>query len=227
MQPNVKWPGGEPPRVTWEDFDTIAGPWLRGDMFADKVPPGYWPLPACDGLFNYDSKSQRQYWAEAATHFDQNDWLPRSPVFIEKNMPGRASAIEAVRFSADAAAVLASHPRVKVAVPIEDDQIQFASDANRNLIDPADSTRLLTIKSRYRFFLANCKLADRSCAAEPLASHRSTGLIPYVGAGGDERDVRPWAWLSFLPLPPPQLGVQYGPVQFIRWLGLRCPKDNA
>jgi hypothetical protein len=52
-----------------------------------------------------------------------------------------------------------------------------------------------------------------------------TGLIPYVGAGGDERDVRLWAWLSFLPLPPPQLGVQYGPVQYIRWPGA-LPKNN-
>ena len=46
-----------------------------------------------------------------------------------------------------------------------------------------------------------------------------TGVIPYVGAGGDERDVRLWAWLSFLPLPPPAFGVRYGPIRFIRWTG--------
>jgi hypothetical protein len=225
LQPNVKWPGDEPPRVTWDDFDTVIGPWLRGDMFADKVPLGYWPLPASDGLFNYDPKSQREYWADAATHFDQNDWLMRCPVFLEKPTPGRASAIESLRYSADAAGVLSSHPRIRVAVPLEDDQVQFANDENRNLIDPQDATRLLTSNPGIVFSspIANWP----NGVPRPMRWMRTdlTGLIPYIGAGGDERDVRLWAWLSFLPLPPPALGVQYGPVQFIRWLGA-LPKDS-
>jgi hypothetical protein len=225
LQPSVKWPGGEPPRVSWDDFDTVAGPWLRGEMFADKVPPGYWPLPACDGLFNYDSKSQREYWADAATHFDQNDWLARSPVFIEKNSPGRANAMESLRLSADAAGVLASHPRVKVAVPLEDDQVQFSNESNRTLIDPQDSTRLLTSNPGIVFSSPIANWPGNVARPNRWMRTDLTGLIPYVGAGGDERDVRLWAWLSFLPLPPPQLGVQYGPVQFIRWTSA-LPKDS-
>jgi hypothetical protein len=225
LQPSVKWPGDEPPRVSWDDFDTVVGPWLRGDMFADKVPLGYWPLPATDGLFNYDSKSQREYWADAATHFDQNDWLTRSPVFLEKPTPGRASAIESFRYSADAAGVLASHPRVRVAIPLEDDQVQFASDENHNLIDPQDATRLLTSNPGIVFSSPIANWPSGLPRPQRWMRTDLTGLIPYVGAGGDERDVRLWAWLSFLPLPPPALGVQYGPVQFIRWIGT-LPKDS-
>ena len=34
-------------------------------------------------------QSQVDYWAEVATHFDQNDWLANCAVTIEKDSPGR------------------------------------------------------------------------------------------------------------------------------------------
>jgi hypothetical protein len=226
LQPNVKWPGGRPPLVTWEDFDSVVGPWLRGDPFADKVPLGFWPLPACDGLLNYDPKSQSEYWADAATHFDQNDWLARCPVFMEKEKPGRATAMESVNISADAASVLGAHSRIKVAVPLEDDQIQLATPGNPNLIKAEDTQRLLSsnpgivFSSPIQTWPSGVGRPDRWLRTD------LTGLIPYVGAGGDERDVRLWAWLSFLPLPPPSFGVRYGPVRFIRWTGA-LPRNNS
>jgi hypothetical protein len=226
LQPNVKWPANRPPQVTWAEFDSVVTPWLKGDMFADKVPLGFWPLPASDGLFNYDPKSQREYWAEAATHFDQNDWLARAPVFFEKATPGRATAIESIKLSSEVASTLSAHSRLRVAVPLEDDQLQFASAGNPNLIKPEDAPRLLTsnpgivFSSPIQDWPSGVQRPDRWLRTD------LTGLIPYVGAGGDERDVRLWAWLSFLPLPPPQFGVRYGPVRFIYWPGA-LPRNST
>jgi hypothetical protein len=217
LQPTVKWPGGRPPQVTWDDFDSLVGPWLRGEMFADKTPLGFWPLPACDGLREYDPQSQRQYWSEAATHFDQSDWLSKSPVIIDKSTRGRASTLETVKLSADAASVLAAHSRVTVMVPLEDDQVQFTGSNTPGLINTTDAQRLITASPPIVF--SPPIQSWPSGVPRPNRWMRTDlqGLIPYVGAGGDERDVRLWAWLSFLPLPPPQMGIQYGPVQTIRW----------
>jgi hypothetical protein len=226
LQPTVKWPGGRPPQVAWEDFDSLVGPWLRGEMFADKTPLGFWPLPATDGLFEYDPQSQRQYWAEAATHFDQSDWLSKAPVVIEKSTRGRASAIETVKLSADAAGVLAAHSRVNVMVPLEDDQVQFSSVNTPGLVSTADAGRLITANPAIVF---SPPIQTWPTGIQRPARWMRTdlqGLIPYVGAGGDERDVRLWAWLSFLPLPPPQMNVQYGPVQTIRWSTALPRNDN-
>ena len=85
--------------IAWRTRAGLARPWLNGSLFDDKVPIGYWPLPAAEGLYSFDPASQRQYWADAATHFDQNDWLARAPVFIEKANPYRATALEAVKLS--------------------------------------------------------------------------------------------------------------------------------
>jgi hypothetical protein len=229
LQPTVKWPGGRPPLVTWDDFDSVVAPWLRGDVFPDKVGLDYWPLPECEGYSTLDPGSQVQYVRDAATHFDQNDWLTRAPVFIDKQTPGRATSIEAVRLSSEAAAVLSAHPRVRVQVPLEDDQVQFGDSSQPNLIRTDDSTRLIT--SNPGIVFSTPIRAWPSGIERPPRWLRTdlTGLVPYFGAGGDERDVRLWAWLSFLPLPPPppnQLGVQYGPVQTIRWAGV-LPRGNS
>ncbi len=220
LQPTVKWPGGRQPQVTWDDYDTVVTPWLTGEMFPDKIPVGYWPLPAVNGLANYDLKSQSDYWAEAASHFDQRDWLRFSSVFVEKQTPGRANTGESLSFSADAAAILASHPRIRVCVPLEDDQVQFASEQNPRLIDSAASSRLITANPGI-VFTSPIQNWPANVARPPRWLRTDlTGLIPYVGAGGDERDVRLWAWLASIPLPPPELGIEYGPVQFIRWVGV-------
>lgn len=224
--PSVKWPGGRPPVVFWEDFDSVVKPWLSGQMFADKVPAGYWPLPPCDGLNQYDPKSRSQYWSEAATHFDQNDWLERSPVMISKPTPGRATAMESVKISADAAELLECHPRLLVAVPLEDDQVQFADASNPRLIDPQHSHRLITANPPIVF--SSPVQNWPAGLARPRRWLRTDlgGLSPYFGAGGDECDVRLWAWFSFLPLPPPRLGVQYGPVWFVRWSNV-LPRESS
>lgn len=198
LQPIVKWPAAAPPQVDWEYFDGLVSPWLKGDVFPDRIPLGYWPMPAPDLLDRYDLKSRREYWLAAATHFDQMEWLAQSPVFLEKYTPGRASAADSIQMSAEASQILSVHRGLGVTIPLEDDQVQLSGSNNPNLIDPGDTSRLLTASPGLVF--------APPIQPWPLDARRPRrwlrtdlpGLIPYVGAGGDERDVRLWAWLAFL-----------------------------
>jgi hypothetical protein len=201
LQPTVKWPPNAPPQIDWREFDSLVAPWLTGDAFEDKMPLDFWPLPAPDMIDHLIRKSQLDYWGLAATHFDQNDWLHRAPLWIEKVTPGRATDSEAAALSKLAAETLAMDPRVRAALPLELDQLRVAENAQPGNVGqiPAESTGRLWV------------------AAPPLVSAPPMGLwldaverprhylrtdmpalLPYVGAGGDERDVRLWAWLAYL-----------------------------
>jgi hypothetical protein len=69
LQPTVKWPADRAPEVDWAEYDNLTAPWLSGGAFADRVAPGFWPLPVPDFLLQYDRASQLAYWGEAARHF--------------------------------------------------------------------------------------------------------------------------------------------------------------
>jgi hypothetical protein len=218
LQPTVKWPSGEPPRFAWDDYDSLVRPWLTGNAFSDRVPLGYWPMPADQHLANYDPQSQHDYWKAVASHFDQLDWISRSAIVLDPDRAGgRANAMESVKLSADAAALLDMNSRLRVAVPLEDDQITFATDNTPSLIKPQSANRLLTANPGLVFASPERNWPDGVARPQRWLRTDLTGLIPYVGAGGDERDVRLWAWLATIPLPPPQMGVQYGAVQFVHW----------
>jgi hypothetical protein len=232
LQPTVKWPAGQPPKVTWDDYDSLITPWLNGNAFSDKVPFGYWPLPADDHLQNYDPKSQRDYWLAVASHFDQLDWINRSAIVLDPDRAqGRADTLESVKLSADAAALLKLNPRLRVTIPLEDDQVAFATDSTPNLITPASASRLLTANPGLVFTSPTRNWPDGIPRPQRWLRTDLTGLIPYVGAGGDARDVRLWAWLASIPLPPPEMGVQYGAVQFVQWADAlpkaATPRDAA
>src|SRR4051812_3627362 len=217
LQPTVKWPSGQQPSVSWEDYDSVVSPWLRGEVFRDKQPVGFWPLPPIDNLANYDQRSQRQYWSEAAKHFDQLDWLTRSAVVLRSAEGGRARSDEAIKLSDEAAGILSINQRLRVELPLEDDQVQFADPGSQNLVQPETANRLITANPGLVF---NSPI--RTWPAEiprPARFLRTDlpGLTYYVGAGGDERDVRLWSWFASIPIPQPPLGVQYGPVQYVRW----------
>jgi len=197
LQPVVKWTGVNP-SVTWDDLDTLISPWLNGDAFADRTPLGYWPLPAPEHLDSYDLKSRLAYWTSAASHFAQNQWLNQSPVFMEKVSAGRAGSQESIGLSFDAAQILSVDPAIRVTVPLEKDQLAFASTANANLIDPKSASRLVTSATGLVF---NSPARPWPQGVAPPGQWLRTdlqGLIPYMGAGGDERDVRLWSWLAFL-----------------------------
>lgn len=218
LQPTVKWPAGLPPVVLWDDYDAFLRPWLGGGGFADKTPLGFWPLPVPEHLFNYDPQSRRDYWAAAAAHFDQNDWLMRSGVVLEA-APGRADTLAAVKISADAAEVLGINQRLRVIVPLEDDQVQFASDQAPNLVQPQTAMRLITASPGLVFSSPIARWPADVPHGPRWLRNDLRGLMTYVGAGGNEGDVRVWSWLADIPLPPPRTGEQYGPVQFVSWPG--------
>lgn len=198
LQPTVKWPAGRPPQIDWQDFDSVVAPWLTGEMFADKTPLGYWPLPQVDYLHNFDTRSQAQYWGAAAAHFDQRDWLGRSSVFLDKSTPGRASVIEALQFSERVANILESHPRIRVTSPLEEDQLILADSDNPMMIDPQATERLIVASPGLIYAPPTAQWPENVAKPQRWLRTDLPGLVPYVGAGGDERDVRQWAWLAFL-----------------------------
>ncbi len=215
LQPTVKWPPGAPPQVTWDDYDSIVSPWLRGDVFRDKIPPGYWPMPMPDYFSSFDIKDRLDYWKQAANHFDQLDWLSRSAVTIEKQTPGRANTEDSVRLSAEAARILAVHPNVRVTLPLEDDQLQLAGNNNPALIPEKATNRLLTASPSLVFATPLQALPQGVPTPTHWLRTDLPGLVPYIGAGGDERDVRLWAWLAFLK-----------DAQLIQW-GNALPRNNS
>jgi hypothetical protein len=200
LQPSVKWPANAPPTVDWTDFDSIVAPWLTGDAFADHVPVGYWPLPVTEFLDRYPVRQQQQYWMAAVSHFDQQGWAERAWVEVEPEGSRRARADEAVRLSARAADILAAHPQLRVSLPLEDPQLQFLSASNKNLLNKVDTTRLMTAERGLVFARVPPEQTWPQGLARPAHWLRTDlpGLVPYIGAGGDERDVRLWAWLAFI-----------------------------
>lgn len=203
LQPVVKWPAGKPAEVEWAGYDSVVRPWFSGDDFADRVPVGFWALPTPDYFATYDPQSRGEYLAQAAAHFDQLDWMTRSAIPIGEEVIGRANAEQSLRYSAEAQSVVSLHPRMRVQVPVSEDQLQLAGD---------DKSPMLARELVQRLIAAAPPLVSASPLARlpddvkrpalwlraDLSDAASSGLTPYVGAGGDEYDVRLWAWLAFL-----------------------------
>jgi hypothetical protein len=200
LQPIVKWPPAAPPEVTWDLFDSVVSPWFKGETFDDKIPLAFWSLPPANNLANYKPDSQRQYWSAASTHFDQMDWLDRCPVWLPTPTQGRVADGEAAEISSIAAQTLALHQRLRVAVPLEADQLRVSegSPAKPGEIDPSTTGRLVVAAPALVTAPPVKFLPDG--AEKPVYYLRADtpALVPYVGVGGDERDVRLWAWLAFL-----------------------------
>jgi hypothetical protein len=206
LQPIVKWPAGKAPQVQWEEFDTITAPWLSGSGFADKIPVGYWPLPRIDFLDRYPTPLQNQYWTDAAEHFVQQGWIERAWVEIEKETTGRANARESVKLSEQVAAILDAHAKLRVSLPLEDAQLQFrdekqekdAQQVQAKLINKGSLDRLMTAASGLVWAAPQQPPSPAMMKVKHWLRTDLPGLVPYIGAGGDERDVRLWAWLAFL-----------------------------
>jgi hypothetical protein len=212
----TKWPAGAPPENEWRDFDSLVGPWLEGQTFADHVALRFWPLPPAEMLDRYDRPSQLQYWSQAAAHFDQKKWLGISPVSLDSpGGDGNANA-DSRELSVEAAQILRTHPNVRVMMPLTDDQIQLAGPQSAALIDPPATSRLLT---------ASPPLISKPAPPWPAAAARPEhwlrtdlpGFMPYFGAGGDERDMRLWAWLAFLRQVPAHANSSGRDETFILW----------
>lgn len=196
LGPVVKWgfDPAAPPTCHWEDFDSLVGPWLSGQGFANRVPLGFWPLPRTPQYDQLQPQAQRAYWQAVASHFEQLDWMGRCAATLEPAGPGRISPPMALLLSADAATVLGAHLKLRVAVPVEEDQLHLNQNATTGLVDPADLPRLLTASPA---LVTHPVPPDRSRSGRWLRTDVE-GLIPYAGAGTDQREIRLWAWLAFL-----------------------------
>ena len=206
LQPTVKWPVREDaddgvataPAVDWDDYDQLIAPWLGGSAFGDGVVLGFWPLPAPDYLNQFDRASQLAWWSEAARHFEQNDWLARAPIWIEGPSQGRSRLAQALDLSQRAGQILRLHRGLRVALPLEDDQLQLTERDGPEMIDLATADRLWAAAPGMVF--SPPAQAWPESAPHPQYWLRTDlpGLVPYAGAGGDQRDLRLWAWLAFL-----------------------------
>lgn len=198
LGPVVKWPAGQQPEVDWDDFVGVVSPWMKGDLFADKMPLSFWPVPRPDQLLQYDRASQLEYYFNAANRFDQNEWLPRAAIVIDSLHPGRSGAADSIELSALAAQILNVHPRVRVALPLEDDQLLLANANRASMIDPAKAGRLLCSAPSLIFAPPMQAWPDQTPRPRRWLRTDLPGLVPHAGAGSDERDVRLFAWLAWL-----------------------------
>jgi len=198
LQPTVKWPADRVPEIDWAEYDNLTAPWLSGGAFADRVAPGFWPLPAPDFLLQYDRASQLAYWGEAARHFDQNDWLARSPVWIDNFASGRSRLVDAIQLSQRAGQVLRLHNGIRVGLPLEDDQVQITGRDGPEMIEAASADRLWAAAPGLVYLPPTQEWPEGVAQPSYWLRTDMPGLVPYAGAGGDERDVRLWAWLAFL-----------------------------
>lgn len=194
LRPTVKWPAGGTPQIDWNEFDSLIGPWMNGELFVDRVPLRYWPLPEAQSLERYDAKSRADYWAATASHFEQLGWLDRAPVWLGRENTSTSAETAADAFCDEAARILAGNQRVKVALPLQDEQVAAAAQR----IAPSDLARLITAGAP---LISSTPATSSNVVSESREHWMRTdlpGLVPYAGAGGNERDVRVWAWLAFL-----------------------------
>ena len=193
LHPTVKWPAGGAPQIDWNEFDSVVGPWMNGQLFPDRVPLRYWPLPAAESLERYDPQSRADYWMAAASHFQQLGWLDRAPVWFKPPASSIADAAAAGNLCDEAARVLKGNSRVKVALPLQDDQL--AADGIE--IKSTDSDRIITAGAPLVWSVPKATTSP-DVRRQHWMRTDLPGLVPYAGTGSDERDVRVWAWLAFL-----------------------------
>jgi hypothetical protein len=193
LQPTVKWLGGQP-IFDWSDFDSVVGPWLRGEAFADTVPAVFWPLPAMDRLADYPAAQQAAYWAEVAAHFDQLDWLGRSAALVPPG-GGPVDMTESFRLSDAAAALLEAHGRLRATVPLTLEQLRPAGPGEPGRLRPEDAGRLLVAADP---LVGLPSLERPGVAPSRWLAADAPGLVPTVAAGLDERQTRLLAWLAYL-----------------------------
>jgi hypothetical protein len=91
---------------------------------------------------------------------------------------------------------------VRVTLPLEEDQIRMAGQSEAEFVTPTMGSRLLAASPGIIF---NPPTRDLSLQWQEPKNRPNKwlrtdvpGLVQYVGAGGDERDVRVWSWLAFL-----------------------------
>ncbi|HZZ41431.1 MAG TPA: hypothetical protein VFE58_00710 [Tepidisphaeraceae bacterium] len=197
VQPTVKWPAGERPEFDWTDYDTVVGPWLSGDGFADHVPYGYWPLPKADNLDRYDRDSRMEYWQGAATHFDQKDWLGQATVLMDRQMGGNEQRRQR-DVTAEAADIVRAHTKVRVTAPVPAETLDVSERAAEGRVDLANAGRVAGWGPGLVYMAGGKQWPKGIDEPKRFLAVNMNAPTPYVGVGESERDVRQWAWLAFV-----------------------------
>lgn len=191
LQPTVKWLGGEPV-FDFTEFDSVVTPWLSGTGFGDRIPAGYWPMPVADKLSEYTMPQQAMYWNRLAAHFDQLDALSRSSITIYRDNARAMTLDESYLLSESAANLLASHPRIRVRVPLQEDQARVQNAGSPGKLKPEDLNRLI---------LAAAPLATSNTSSATADMSRWIQTDPAslpLQASADERQTRLLAFLAFI-----------------------------
>ena len=195
LQPIVKWPLAKMPQADWSGFDSLAGPWLTGNAFSDRVPAGFWPLPTPDSLVNFDLNSQVQYWQVAAKHFDSMRWLDRAPIVLHADSTAPMNEATAILMCAEARLILATQPHLNAMLPLQQDQLQLTSGTGSS--NPIPTERLLTVSPGLI-----CDSPIREWPTQQLPPRHwidaaaSNGSLDVTGLASEE-GVRTLAWLAF------------------------------
>jgi hypothetical protein len=213
LQPTVFWPAGKPPRVDWSDFDSVISPWMLGTAFGDQTPMGYWPFPSVERLELHATSDRMAWWSEAAAHFAQAGWITRATAEIARREQGRVGYGESVDLSTEAALLLEASAAIRVTVPLEEEQIQLANPNQLKWIQPATLDRLFYSGPGLVWAPPLAKLP--APAGGRWLRTDQPGLIPYVGAGADEREIRMWAWLAMV-----------REARYIRWKSV-LPRESS
>lgn len=193
LQPIVKWPFGQPPQVTWDEFDSVVAPWLEASANPDGASVGFWPLPAIDQLERYSLSAQMEYWIAAARHFEQRGWLSRSAAMLTAAQ-GETDEAAAVRLCGEAARLLSAHDGLRVSIPVDEQLVRVAVEGEKDALPPAMLSRLMYTAPG----LVTGPPTQRLPAGTRWLQTDQPGLVPFVGTGADELEVRLWAWLAFL-----------------------------
>jgi len=95
--------------VDWGQYDSLVGPCITGEGFANRVPSAVWPMPV--GRFAEplvrgrasapgSSRLLAQFMVECGAHFDQKGWTERSYAMLPGDMqPGIESSDLTHRFA--------------------------------------------------------------------------------------------------------------------------------
>src|SRR5205085_10471965 len=95
-----------------------------------------------------------------------------------------------------AARILADHPKVRVTLPLEEEQVHLATpDFPRRI--PSDRVDRVMYAAPGIVSVLPLQRLPQAQGQRWLRTDIPT-LLPYAGAGADEREVRLWAWLAFL-----------------------------
>lgn len=130
LHPTLKTDADGGVQVDWDDYDRVAGPFIEGGAYMDRLPARWWRLPLDDsfpqppayGVTNSPTyaRTLRGYLANAAEHFAARGWLERAFVAPPLGRIGDPAAIETARHYGYIIRAADSRLRIMLAHPWHD-----------------------------------------------------------------------------------------------------------